>query len=155
MNTSFWGPGGWKFLHSITFNYPTKIDRRKPRHIEIQKYVKQLFLNLQYTLPCKFCRESYKQFIKDLPISNYLNTRHEITWWLYAIHNMVNQKLRKQEQQEYQKQLKKLQNIATKGHWPVSRFRKEQRKLQERILYTKPDPSYAEVCAMYESQRSG
>ena len=22
MNVSKWGPGGWVFLHSITFNYP-------------------------------------------------------------------------------------------------------------------------------------
>ena len=22
MNVSKWGPGGWIFLHSITFNYP-------------------------------------------------------------------------------------------------------------------------------------
>ena len=26
MNTKFWGPPGWKFLHTITFNYPDVID---------------------------------------------------------------------------------------------------------------------------------
>ena len=44
-------------------------------------------------LPCKYCRESYKEFVKKVPIDNYLNTRRDLCLWLYKIHNMVNRKL--------------------------------------------------------------
>ena len=44
-------------------------------------------------LPCKYCRESYKDFAKVLPIDKYLNTRKDLCFWPHKIHNMVNEKL--------------------------------------------------------------
>lgn len=41
-------------------------------------------------LPCKFCRESTTQFVKDHPLKG------DPAKWLYEIHNMVNHKLRTQ-----------------------------------------------------------
>jgi len=41
-------------------------------------------------LPCRFCRESTTEFIKQHPL------RGDPGKWLYEIHNMVNAKLRKQ-----------------------------------------------------------
>lgn len=89
MNTQFWGPS-WVLLHCITFNYPespTDSDKMK---------VKLFFDLLADLLPCKYCRESYKKFIIKLPIDDYLDSRKKLTKWLYKIHNMVNDKLRRQ-----------------------------------------------------------
>lgn len=90
MNTKFWGPGAWRFLHTITFNYPVKPTS------EQQFFYRQLFTNFGYTLPCKYCRDSYRQFLRELPLENYLHTRKALVYWLYMVHNKVNNKLRSQ-----------------------------------------------------------
>lgn len=90
MNTKFWGPPGWKFLHTLTFNYPINPSEKQ------KKLYKTYFELTGDILPCKYCRQSYKKFIKKLPIDDYLNCREDIIKWLYNIHNMVNDKLRKQ-----------------------------------------------------------
>jgi hypothetical protein len=91
MQTSKWGPSAWEFLHTLTFNYPEKpTDDNK-------KYYYELFDNLKYTLPCKFCRESFNIFFKYININDYLNDRMGITYWLFTIHNIVNYKLNKKK----------------------------------------------------------
>jgi len=91
MNTKKWGASGWVFLHTITFNYPIENPPKK-----LRKHYKELFENFKYTLPCKYCRLSYVQFMKELPIDNALNSRAELTYWFYQLHNKVNNKLREQ-----------------------------------------------------------
>lgn len=90
MDTKFWGPGAWKFLHSIAFNYPENPTEANKRHY------KTLFTNFKFTLPCKYCRESYAEFLQELPIDPYLGSRQKLSMWLYKIHNKVNDKLRNQ-----------------------------------------------------------
>jgi len=91
MQTSKWGPSAWNFLHTLTFNYPENpTDDNK-------KYYYELFENLKFTLPCKYCRESYSIFFKYININSYLNDRMGITYWLFTIHNIVNYKLNKKK----------------------------------------------------------
>ena len=91
MQTSKWGPCAWEYLHTLTFNYPENpTDDNK-------KYYYELFNNLKFTLPCKYCRESYSIFFKYININNYLNDRMGITYWLFTIHNIVNYKLNKKK----------------------------------------------------------
>jgi hypothetical protein len=88
MNTTFWGPSGWQFLHTLTFIYPespTFNDKVKMR---------ELMYSLSFILPCKYCRSSFSKYIKSLPIDNYLDSRKLIVEWLYKIHNKINKKLR-------------------------------------------------------------
>ena len=97
MQTSSWGPVGWEYLHTVSFNYPIdpeEYDRlnEQPIGSTRQKY-KDFFIQVGETLPCKYCRTSYREFIKDNPIR--LDSRDEITKWLYEIHDMVNQKIGK------------------------------------------------------------
>lgn len=84
MDTRFWGPSGWRLLHLITFTY-------EPKH---RSAVKKLFSLLPYVLPCKFCRASLSDYMKQEPIQ--LDSRETLTKWLYRIHNLVNEKLRGQ-----------------------------------------------------------
>lgn len=88
MNTKFWGPAAWDFFFCVALNYtPT------PENIY---YTKQLFMNLGHTMPCIYCRNSYRQFIRELNIDHYLASSKTLTYWLYLLHNKVNDKLRNQ-----------------------------------------------------------
>lgn len=91
MDTKFWGPSGWILLHSIAYKYPLKPT------IIIQNKYKRFYLILPKILPCKYCRNSLKEFYKELPIDNFLASRNKLTKWIYLIHNKVNDKLRKQK----------------------------------------------------------
>lgn len=90
MDTTKWGPPMWKALHTMAHNFdPMKHDR---------KSYKQFFELLADTLPCIHCRNSYQEFIKELPIDPYIysNKPGALHYWLYQIHNKVNNKLRNQ-----------------------------------------------------------
>jgi hypothetical protein len=104
MDVKFWGPSGWELLHLITVTTGGLKEK------------KELFSTLDEILPCKYCRQSAEQFIKEDPPSN------NIAVWLYDFHDKVNQKLHKQHLEdpnipEPQKSpsfttiLKKFQNI--------------------------------------------
>ena len=54
MNVNKWGPGGWDFLHSITFNYPLN-----PTDSD-KKYYSDFFKSIGNMLPCKYCRMNFK-----------------------------------------------------------------------------------------------
>ena len=88
MNTAFWGPSGWKFLHTLTFIYP-----ENPNFNDKVK-IREFMNLLSFILPCKYCRLSFSKYIKSLPIDNYLDSRTKIIEWLYKIHNKINKKLR-------------------------------------------------------------
>jgi len=150
MRVQTWGPPGWKFLHTITFNYPEKIDEADPEDRAKKFFHKQLFENLQHTLPCVYCRQSYKQFLLDDPIEPNLGTRKDFTYWFYRIHNKVNAKLRKQELDLFKTRLAELHKKPLQGG---ELFRKKQELAQE-VFFTPPDPPYEEVCKHYNVQRA-
>jgi hypothetical protein len=93
MMTKVWGPAGWVFLHSCVTGYPTVIDKKDKQHRKRKKETKRFFESIGYVLPCRYCRESYNRFIKELPISRHLDSRQSLSRWLYRIHNKVNRKL--------------------------------------------------------------
>ena len=80
IDTRFWGPSGWDLFHRIAFhsNNPHK-----------------LLANIAEVLPCKFCRNSTRRFVKEVPYD-----KHDPAKWLYKIHNMVNHKLRTQHSKD-------------------------------------------------------
>jgi len=88
MNTKEWGPSMWITLHSITFGYP---ENPTEQH---KKNYKNYFESLTHVLPCSYCRESYAKIIKCIKIDDYLNSRQCLTFWLYNVHNCVNEKLK-------------------------------------------------------------
>ena len=88
--TKIWGEPTWESLHSITFGYPIEPTEQQRR--EYREY----FIALANVLPCKYCRESYKQFITegDTALTNEVFTsRATLTKWLYNVHEAVNNKL--------------------------------------------------------------
>lgn len=75
MDTRFWGPSGWQLFHLIAF----KSDNPN-----------EFLREIGDILPCKFCRESTKQYIKELPL------KEDPGKWMFDLHNMINHKLRTQ-----------------------------------------------------------
>lgn len=89
MDTRFWGPSGWRFLHQISFAYDPKT-QKKP--------VGLLFEMLPFVLPCKFCRASLTEYMEADPLEPALESKESLSRWLWRIHNQVNAKLRSQGQ---------------------------------------------------------
>tara|TARA_B100001057_G_scaffold59276_1_gene52562 strand:- start:1085 stop:1921 length:837 start_codon:yes stop_codon:yes gene_type:complete len=90
MDTTFWGPDGWKLLHHIAYFYPDNPSKKD------KKIFKLFYENVSLILPCKYCRISNAKYMKSLPLIQYLNSRDELTQWIFKMHNKVNNKLRKQ-----------------------------------------------------------
>jgi hypothetical protein len=90
MNTTFWGPSGWKFLHSITAIYPDK-----PTFTD-KMLMRDFMIIVCDILPCKYCRASFSKYYQTLDITKFLNTNTEMQEWMYKMHNKVNGKLRRQ-----------------------------------------------------------
>jgi hypothetical protein len=90
MLTSVWGPSLWHYLHVMSFNYPIN-----PTKIQKQKY-KQLLLNFQYTLPCKYCRMNLKKNFKKFPlIDKIFENRNNFSRYIFNLHEQINKLLGK------------------------------------------------------------
>jgi len=75
VDTRYWAPSAWQLFHLIAF---------KSEHPD------EVLNMMKDVLPCRFCQESTTRFVKEHPL------RGDPGKWLYEIHNMVNDKLRKQ-----------------------------------------------------------
>lgn len=92
---SVWGPVGWKYLHSVAHGYPVnpqEFDTKNgfPPGTTENNY-KMFFKFVGKTLPCRLCRDSYGIFTGENPIR--LQSRQELTRWLWEIHNKVTDKI--------------------------------------------------------------
>ena len=83
-NSNIWGPSAWRFLHTITFNYPIN-----PTNEQKEIY-RNFFKNLGLVLPCGICEYNYNIHLVKYPIENYLKTKEDLVKWLINIHNEVN-----------------------------------------------------------------
>jgi hypothetical protein len=129
MQTSNWGPSLWHYLHTVSFNYPIK---DVPDSLKNNIY--NLFDNLQYTLPCKYCRESYIIFFKYLDLKQFLQDRMGLTIWVYLLHNIVNKKLKKPTI-PFISVINKYENIrAEKSNYNFEKFGINAEKKYKRII---------------------
>jgi hypothetical protein len=89
--TKIWGPHFWEVLHAVSFGYP--LEPTEQNKIDY----KEFFISIKNVLPCRYCRESYDEYIlkeKDTKLnSSHLSSRDELTKWVYLLHNRVNLKL--------------------------------------------------------------
>lgn len=79
-----WGPGAWKFIHSVALTYPNKPSE------EIKKHYYDFFENLQYILPCPKCRNNYKDHLNKFSLTNALENNIKLFNWTVDVHNEVN-----------------------------------------------------------------
>mgnify|MGYP003950930097 CR=1 FL=1 len=90
MLTSVWGPSMWHYLHTMSFNYPVKPTSQEKIHY------KNFMLNLQYVLPCRYCRENLTNNYKAYPLKEcHLKSRAAFSRYVYRLHEIVNKMLGK------------------------------------------------------------
>lgn len=85
LDPSCWGPAAWFTLHSFAMGYP---ENNPPP--ETMGLYKQFYENIQYTLPCVWCKVNFVKNISELPINDYLGSRRDLAYWVYLLHNKVN-----------------------------------------------------------------
>ena len=96
MVTKIWGPAAWHFLHTISFNYPVNPST------EDKKYYRDFILNLQYVLPCKYCRINLKNNLKKKPLNVcFMKNRDTFSRYVYELHELVNNMLGKKSHLTY------------------------------------------------------
>jgi hypothetical protein len=96
MLVSVWGPSVWHALHTISFNYPVKPT------MEEKKHYRDFILNLQYVLPCKYCRMNLKTNLKQLPLTmKEMRSRDSFSRYIYNLHELVNKMLKKTSNLSY------------------------------------------------------
>lgn len=155
MGTKKWGPPAWFFFFvSIMGAYPYKIDKKNPEHKLIKKHFKNMFISLQYTMPCVFCRNSYKQFLKESPIDEHMDGRIELMKWLYEMKNKVNKKLLAQERECYNDKKKELKNKYRQGKITREKYYELIDEYKKISFNTQPTPEFVEVLEYYEQFRA-
>lgn len=96
MLTTVWGPNIWLFLHTVSFNYPVD-----PTPEDKQHY-RDFIINLQYVLPCKYCRMNLKKNFKKLPIQmSDMKNRETFSKYVYRLHELINDMLGKKSGLSY------------------------------------------------------
>lgn len=86
---SSWGPFFWHTMHIVALGYPLK-----PTYAH-KKSAKEFYESLQFLIPCPICREHYASYMKEVPISPFLDRRDDLFKWTVTVHNKVNQMLGK------------------------------------------------------------
>lgn len=129
MLTTIWGPSLWHFLHTMSFNYPIK-----PTAAD-KKYYKQLLLNLQYILPCKYCRTNLRNNFKNHPLrSCNLKNRDTFSRYVYNLHEVVNKMLGKKSGLSYcdvRERYEHFRSRCTEENPKIFKFRKTRKKKEK------------------------
>jgi hypothetical protein len=87
MPPDVWGPIFWDAMHIVSLAYPVQ-----PTDAE-KAGAKAFFESLTTVIPCPICREHYAAKIKESPIA--LESKGELIYWVWDIHNQVNVMLKK------------------------------------------------------------
>jgi len=96
MLTSVWGPSMWHYLHIMSFNYPVNPTPEQKKHY------REFILNLQHTLPCKYCRINLKNNFKVLPLTyDCMKSRDTFSRYIYRLHEVINKMLKKKSGLSY------------------------------------------------------
>ena len=88
---SVWGPFFWHTMHIVALGYP-----KNPTYTD-KKCAKEFYESLAFLLPCSICREHYKEYLQEKPISTFVDSRTDLIKWTIQIHNKVNKMLGKPE----------------------------------------------------------
>jgi hypothetical protein len=96
MLTSVWGPPMWHYLHTMSFNYPVNPTP------ENKKQYRDFIMNLQYVLPCKYCRINLANNFKKKPLQMcHMANRETFSRYIYELHELVNKMLKKKSHLTY------------------------------------------------------
>ena len=96
MLVSVWGAPMWHYLHTMSFNYPVNPTSKDKKHY------RDFVLNLQYVLPCKYCRMNLTNNFKKKPLQMcHMKSRETFSRYIYELHETVNKMLHKKSNLTY------------------------------------------------------
>lgn len=84
VGVNFWGPQGWRFMHTVSFYYP-----ENPTREEQYSYC-AFFRTIGQVLPCVLCRKHYKAYVATHPPEDKMANWQQLSRWLVDLHNAVN-----------------------------------------------------------------
>lgn len=90
MDTTFWGPSGHLLFHTLTREYDQSYDKNNNHRL-----LCRFFKSVGHILPCIYCRRSFQLYYRQVPLKPFAKRGHTFRWY-YHIHNLINDKLRKQ-----------------------------------------------------------
>lgn len=155
MSTKMWGPKCWEFLFtSIMGRYPIKIDFHNKEHVKIANVFSQTLIGLKDFMPCIYCRKSFENFVKELPIHDFLIGRIELMYWLYLMKDKVNSKLICQEGICYNDEKVRLKGMFYHGDITENEYYKKIKEFKETTSKTIPTPTFKEILDKYENYRA-
>jgi len=126
--TSVWGPMLWSYLHTMSFNYPVNPTS------ENKKHYKDFIVNLQYVMPCKYCRINLTKNLKQLPLTEKdMESRDTFSRYVYNLHETVNKMLKKKSGLSYDDVRDRYENFrsrCTEENLKLFKFKKVFKKRQ-------------------------
>ena len=153
ISTRYWGCRAWDFMFvSILGRYPIKV--KSEEDLEIKQAFKSMLTNLSVVMPCIFCRNSFKGFLEELPIEEYLIGRIELMYWLYLMKDKVNRKLIKLENNCYNDEKSKLKSMFYNKEITEEEYYKKVKEFKSENFVTVNTPPFKEVLYKYETQRA-
>lgn len=118
--TSTWGPPGWFFLHCVAAGYPVDPDEYDDIRGNAKGHTKRayscFFKNTGHVLPCRFCRESYMNFVSEMPVEEHLHSRQALFEWLFVLHNKVNDKIGDKQETDLESVVNKYERFRATCH---------------------------------------
>lgn len=90
MNSEFWGPHAWIFLHTISFWYPKEPSQEDKENMYnfIQSFSK--------VIPCGICRDNFNKHKEECDLFRALGSRSLFIEWMYKMHDKVNKMVGKE-----------------------------------------------------------
>ena len=89
MQTAIFGPLFWGAIHMVSFNYPVNpTDEHKKAHYD-------WIMATGNVLPCRYCRENFKENMKCVSTSSDYDSRDNFSRFCYRLHKQVNEMLKK------------------------------------------------------------
>jgi hypothetical protein len=126
MLVSVWGPLQWTFLHTMSFNYPVSPTA------EDKKHYRDYIINLQYILPCKYCRINLTNNLKQMPLNmSDMKNRESFSRYVYNLHELVNKMLHKKSGLSYcdvRERYEHFRSRCTEEKGKIFKFKKTQTK---------------------------
>jgi hypothetical protein len=99
-------------MHICALGYPLK-----PGYGH-KKAAKEFYEALALLIPCPICRDHYVEFLKEMPISPFLDKRDDLFKWTVALHNKVNASLGKPQYTELES-IEFYRRLGASGRSPV------------------------------------
>lgn len=91
MPPQIWGPIFWSTLHIASLGYSDKPTERQ------KKNMIAFYESMVDVLPCPICRKHYEQNLEEMPVKDAADSRMELIYWVFKMHNKVNGQLGKRE----------------------------------------------------------